>query len=309
MSDIFSNMMNQYSTANEDSFDDGYKKYDLKNYFTTHLEKGVNSDDIVIRLLPPIEGHPTPFVTLWGHKKQIGDSWKTFPCLKHEKDEPCPFCEAKDLLLASGVESDKELAKDYRAKKMYVVKLIDRSKEEDGIKFWRFNHDFRGTGVLDKIMKAIKAAKHDVSDPITGRDLIVSLARDQKRPNIVNVQAVNCELEVKPLSDNEETMREWLDDKSTWEDVYAVRDYEYLSIIVTGGTPKYDKDKECWVNKDEMEDRNDSDTSGQLEAELTMGNKKETVAKATATPQTSNVSEQVTSNVTDDDFEDDDLPF
>ena len=83
---------------------------------------------------------------------------------KHEKDEDCPFCEAREALLSTGEAADKDLAKKYYPRLMYVVKVIDRDNEEDGPKFWRFNHDFRKTGILDKIM-GVMSAISDSSAP------------------------------------------------------------------------------------------------------------------------------------------------
>jgi hypothetical protein len=297
----YEKMMKQYSEAHtNNSGNSSGKTYDLKNYFNTFLPDGVTEETKRIRILPPVEGE-TPFVVLWGHKKKVEDKWKTFPCLKHEKDEACPFCEARELLLAENTDGDKELAKNYSARKMYVVKVIDRNKEEEGVKFWRFNHNYKKDGPYDKIMKAIATVGHDVTDAAEGRDLNIDIARDQnKRPF---VQTVTYPLESTPLSDDTAKVEEWTNDTRTWEDVYSVRTYDYLKIIVKGEIPFWDKDKKTYVSKNDIESTEDtSDSAEELNSELTMGEK---VVDTSETPKTK---EPVTANTSSKD-DDDELPF
>ncbi len=47
---------------------------------------------------------------------------------------------------------------------------------KDGVKFWRFKHNYKNEGVLDKIIP-IWRAKGDITDPEKGRDLIIELAK------------------------------------------------------------------------------------------------------------------------------------
>ena len=165
MSEIKTNpldaMLAQYETNNKPKYTKtDAKVYDLKNYFNTFIPVGTKAATKEIRILPTSDG-TSPFVEIHAHKVEIEGEWKTFACLKHEKNEPCPFCEAREALLATGKDSDKELAKKYNAKKMYVVKVIDRANEEEGVKFWRFNHDYRSAGTYDKIHAVLIALKKD----------------------------------------------------------------------------------------------------------------------------------------------------
>jgi hypothetical protein len=153
------------------------KVYDLKNYFNTYIKEGIKSATKQIRILPTADGS-TPFVEVHTHKVQVDGEWKTFACLKHEKGEACPFCEAREALLATGKDSDKELAKKYNARKMYVVKVIDREHEDEGVKFWRFNHDYRKEGIYDKIIGVLNAIKKDVTNAENGRDLLLTINRN-----------------------------------------------------------------------------------------------------------------------------------
>jgi len=270
----------------------GRKVTDLKDYFTTYLPDGQNSKTKTIRILPMADGS-SPFVEVYGHSIQVDGTWRKFMCPKHQKDEACPFCEARELLLTSGKESDKELAKKYNARKMYIVKLIDREFEEEGPKFWRFNHDFRKTGVFDKIVDLLKSGVGDITNPQTGRDLSVNISRDQlKKPFVSTI----IHKDSSPLSTNEELAKTFLEDTRTWEDIYSVKSYDYLHIIVTGGIPVYDKESKKYVDKKSIKEGNDL-SDADYGSELT-------ISQATIAPKptTENVSNESTDSV-------DDLPF
>lgn len=297
--DALTAMLKQYED-NSNSYTKGNqaKEYDLKNYFTTHLADKQKSATKRIRILPTSD-NTTPFKEIYGHKMQVDGEWKTFVCLKHEKGEDCPFCEAKEALTASGKESDKELAKKYSAKKMYVVKIIDRDNEADGVKFWRFNHDYRKQGIYDKVYGVLQAIKQNITDAETGRDLLVMIARDQNNRPIV--QSIS-HLDPSPLSDDATLKEQWLSDNRTWEDVYSVKSYDYLEIIVKGGVPTWDKEAKKFVDKNSLTEKE----SDNLDEELTLGipNVKSNVvaAKATAVVETTSANDS-------DETEDDDLPF
>lgn len=299
---IYEEMMKQYESSHNGKRDNGSQKtYDLKNYFNTILPKGVDSQTKRIRILPPSGESKTPFTTMWAHTKKINGEWKTFPCLKHEMDEDCPFCQAREALLATGKDEDKELAKQYSARQYYIIKVIDRDNEADGVKFWRIKHNYKKQGVYDKIMAAIKLAGHDITDIENGRDLNIEIIRDGQTSI---VQAISVALQQTPLSTSEDKINTWTSDTKTWEDVYSVRSYDYLAIVVKGDTPVWDKEEKRYVGKLEMEAKTNGssdDEDDNLEDELEIGIK-ESESKKTASPVTVSAS-------TEDDDEDDDLPF
>jgi hypothetical protein len=269
---IFEEMMAQYESSHNGKRDSGSQKtYDLKNYFNTILPKGVNRLTKRVRLLPPTEGFKTPFDTMMGHTKKVNGDWKTFPCLKDGNDEPCPFCEAREALLSTGKEEDKELAKQYSARQYYIVKVIDRDNETDGVKFWRFKHNYKQQGIYDKMMAAIKTAGHDITDINEGRDFNIEIIRDGQ---ISVVQAISVALDKTPLSTSQDKVTEWTSDTRTWEDVYSTRSYDYLAIIVKGDVPVWDKDAKTYVGKLASEGKNDlseDNDSTDLEEELEIG--------------------------------------
>lgn len=277
-------MLAQYEKNTRTTNSNQSKEVDLKNYFTTFLPADLQQKTKRIRILPSSD-QSSPFIEVMVHTIQVDGQWRKFICPKHEKDEACPFCEAREQLLASGKDSDKELAKRYGAKKVYIVKVIDREFEQDGPKFWRFNHDYRKTGIFDKI-QALLPITGDFTNVETGRDLMIQISRDQNKNPVV--QAI-VHMDASPLSTDATLAAQWLEDTRTWEDVYAVKGYDYLEIIVKGGIPQWDKETKKYVDKSSIVETVDSS-----EGESSIGGSPLLVPDAVA----ANLGE-----------EDDDLPF
>lgn len=258
-------MLSQYENNNKPKYETKKDKvYDLKNYFTTALKDGENSQIKTVRILPNKNG--SPFVEYFGHKIQVNGENKVFACLKHEKNEACPFCDTKNELLSTGDDKDKEIAKKYSARLMYIVKVIDRDNEEDGVKFWRFAHDYRKEGIYDKIIGVMAAIKKDITDATNGRDIVLTINRNQNKIPIVSSIV---SLDSSPLSTDEAKLSKWLSDERTWEDVFSVRTYDYLEIIIKGGTPIWDKENSCFIDKASLS--SSSEETDNLNSELTIG--------------------------------------
>lgn len=291
-------MLGQYENNSNNYGKKTENKFNEKNYFGTFLKDKQKTATKVVRIIPTRDG-TTPFVEVWGHKVQVDGEWKTFTCLKHQKGEDCPFCEAREALRASGTEADKELAKKYSARKMYIVKVIDRDNEEDGVKFWRFNDDFRKTGILDKIYGVIKTINKDITDVNTGRDLSIMIARDQNDNPVV--QTIT-QLDASPLSENAELAKSWIDDTRTWEDVYSIKSYDYLEIIVKGGVPVYSKEEKRYVDKNSLVAKPEN---AQADNEISLGTPN---VKNNIVPAADNIVNNTTTATATADVEDD-LPF
>jgi hypothetical protein len=267
-------------------------KFNENDYFGVYLKDGVKTAMKKIRIIPSPDGSFF-YTKMWGHSAKIeGNKNKsTFACLEKEKGEPCPFCEARMALYATGDDTDKLLAKTYYPKLMYVVKVIDRDNEDHGVKFWRYNDDSRKIGVQDKILGIIKTLDKDITDAKTGRDLSISIARDQN--NYPIVQTIT-QLDPSPLSEDKDLAEKWLSDTRTWKDVYAIKPYEYLEIVVKGGVPMYDKFAQKYIDKKSLETKQDGD---KLDSELSMG-----------IPNKPNVSQPATFQ-SNDGNEEEELPF
>jgi len=219
----------------------------LKKYFNAVLPKGVETLEKRIRILPTKDGS-TPFVEANFHDIYVdGKSVKLYD--PEQDGERSPLNETKEILEMSTDPKDVEVAKDYRSKKFYIVKLIDRDKENDGPKFWRFKHNGKGEGTLDKIIP-IWRNKGDITDPIEGRDLILtlSLMKSNKGNEYTVVSAVIPE-DKGPLHSDPEIAKQWMEDPMTWLDAFPKKSVEYLEIIASGDVPKWNNDLKKWVPK------------------------------------------------------------
>lgn len=218
----------------------------MKKYFAAILPANQSSAQKRVRILPTKDGS-SPFVEAWFHEVQVGGQWNKFYDPGKNDNEASPMTDVHDALISTGKDSDKELAKQYKSRKFYIVKVIDRDNEADGPKFWRFKHNYKNEGVLDKIIPIWKA-KGDITDPEKGRDLIIELAKAKtpKGKEYTIIQTVMYD-DATPIHTDEATGKSWVSDELTWRDVYSKKPTEYLEAIARGETPRWDSDKGGYV--------------------------------------------------------------
>lgn len=231
----------------------------LKKYFTTLLPKNSKGEEKRIRILPTKDGS-TPFVEVYFHEIQVDGKWLKLYDPKQE-GKRSPLNEVKEALEMTGSESDKELARQYRSRKFYVVKVIDRDHEEDGVKFWRFKHNSKGEGVFDKIFPIFKN-KGDITDIEKGRDLILSLTLT-KSPTGKEYTTINSIIpeDMSKLHEDSSKMDEWVNDELTWSDVYSKKGEDYLELVASGEVPKWSSESSKWVASSQLESSSDQTIS------------------------------------------------
>jgi hypothetical protein len=309
-------MMDQYKTNSTPSTKKKTSNvFNEDNYFGTFLPKGINSAQKQIRIVEPEGAEESPFLEIFGHKKKVDGKWRTFICPKHEKGEKCPFCEAREILLAEGSAESRKESNQFSAKKMYVAKVIDREFPDHGVKFWRFNHHYKNAGTFDKI-NAANGTLPKGEDPVSsesGRDMIISVTRDG---DISVVTGINYNMSQTPLSSDSQQMADWRtsSNEKTWEDVYSVKPYEYLEIIVRGGIPMWEKDASGeggkFVDKVEADAKpNTPEEAHDTELSVGVANANETAAVATESVAPESAAPESTTPPAKVEEEDDDLPF
>jgi len=243
--------------------------FDVKNYLNTRLTDGESSKTMVIRLLPFSPEGGTPFKKVWIHTVKVdkeisAGGWRTFVCPIHNGfDNKCPFCEtaeqAKKMKFEATTEAEKKKYNDIeftnRAKEAWIVRVIERGHEEDGVKFWLFNHSRKKDGPYDKIMNLYnqrwnaglaKGKENNIFDVNDGKDLILTVSKDSNNKTVIQVTDDD---ERSPLSENYEQACAWISDPKEWNTVYVAKPYDYTSIIVCGGIPVWDNEKHGWVDK------------------------------------------------------------
>jgi len=218
----------------------------MKKYFAAILKDNEKQAQKRIRILPTPDGS-TPFKEVWFHEILVDGKWQKFYDSGKNDNERSPLSEVYEELMNTGKDSDKDLAKQYKPRKFYIVKVIDRDNEQDGPKFWRFKHNYKQEGIFDKIIPIYKA-KGDVADADKGRDLILELtkAKTPKGAFYTVIQTVMYD-DPSSISEDENQMSEWVGDELTWEDVYSKKPVEYLEAIARGETPRWDSEKGGYV--------------------------------------------------------------
>jgi len=218
----------------------------MKKYFAALLKDNEKQGQRKLRILPTSDGS-SPFKEVWFHEVQVDGKWQKFYDPAKNDNERSPLNEVYEELMSTGRESDKELAKQYKARKFYIVKVIDRDNEQDGVKFWRFKHNYKQERILDKIIPIWKA-KGDITDSDNGRDLILELtkAKTPKGAQYTVIQTVMYD-DPSSISSDKTQGKEWVEDGMTWEDVYSKKPVEYLEAIARGETPRWDSEKGGYV--------------------------------------------------------------
>ena len=218
----------------------------MKKYFTTILPKGSKGEERRIRILPTKDGS-SPFVEVYFHEVQVDGKWVKLYDPKQE-GKRSPLNEVKEALEQTGVEADRELSRNYRSRKFYIVKVIDRDHEADGVKFWRFKHNAKGDGILDKVFPIFRN-KGDITDTTKGRDLILSLSLTKAGTGkeYTAISSVIPE-DAAPLHDDAAVAKTWVDDELTWSDVYSKKSEDYLDMVARGEVPRWDNDSKKWVS-------------------------------------------------------------
>ena len=204
---------------------------------------------------------------------------------------PCPLCDKYKKELAkqdSSIRGTKKenmtsaelkikkrndeiygIANKLAAKKFYIVKGIDVGVPRDGVKFWRFKHNFKNQGTLDKLLPILEDymtnENADFSDPIVGTDLSITTA-DSEFNNIVykTISAITYKGKSK-LHDDALIANQWINDEMTWRDVFKpkqaplITPLRYLELLIEGNSPFWndtDSDNKKWEfpNHPELEE-------------------------------------------------------
>ena len=264
-------------------------EFNEKNYLQARLKPGEKSKSLTIRLLPFSPEGGSPFKKVFIHTVKVNKElspggWRTFVCPTHNKmGDKCPFCavsaEAKELRHNAPTEVEKKKYGDIefmnRSKAAWIVRCIEREHEEDGVKFWLFNDSAKKDGVYDKILNIYferkKAAEKkgkdsNIFDLNEGKDLIVTLTKDDYGKTVTKI--VDDE-DKTPLTESYEQGIAWINDPKQWTEVYTVKPYEYMEIVVKGGVPVFDKTQNKYVDSAEKAEEDKKAAEEELKENLT----------------------------------------
>lgn len=250
--------------------------FDERNYLNTKLAKGETKREMAIRIIltKNSEGKikfaiPIDVHTMTVDKEVADSGFKTFVCADDQNYQEhdsrgCPLCKRVDELFEEANKFEKgsperktlcrEAFKLKDTKKVaYVVRCIERGKEDEGVKFWRFNSWANGNGNYDKIRglaeqrnrESLEAGRGrlNIFDYEEGYDLILTITKSEKSSEKgvekTEINITDAKFPSK-LSNNPEQAKAWIEDPKDWRDMYKVKPHEYLKVIADGGIPVWD---------------------------------------------------------------------
>lgn len=252
--------------------------FNSKNYLNVRLDEGEDEKTITIRLLPMDLTTGNPFAKIHVHNVEVPKElvkkgqkpYKDYICVARTADvdhetfgNKCPFCEInKRAYDESTKTTDPVIKKNWQDisianlhREAVIVRCIERGKENEGVKFWKFKTRSDKTDPYNQIIKLYNLRKAEgekagvpinILDIYNGRDLNVTITKEgTSAPQILDVSVST------PLSKDEEQMRAWIYDKKKWQDVFTCKPYEYLKLVSEMRIPWYDKDKGIWVDQEE----------------------------------------------------------
>lgn len=258
-----------------------HSNFDVKNYLNIKLGPNETTKTLTIRLLPMDLKTGNPFARVHVHNVKVpqelvkpGDKpYKSFICLKKNRDidhdkfgSKCPYCDLNYTAYQESVNTDDPVKKkmyqkislENLAQEAVIVRCIERGKEDEGVKFWKFNIRSDKTDPYNQIINLYNLRKENaerkgktenILDIYEGRDLNVTItAEGTSAPTIVD------DSDRSPLSENEEQMREWIFDPKKWQDVFTCKPFEYLSLVSQMRIPWFDKTNGVWIDKDEYDE-------------------------------------------------------
>ena len=185
---------------------------------------------------------------------------------------PCPLCEKAKKMLQQQDPSVKNVKKEnltnsqkviydknreifmeankWEAKKFYIVRGIDKGSEKDGVKFWRFKHNFKNQGTLDKLLPILEefvtTQQADFSSEMSGTDLSIIMTDSEFNGHVYKTISAITYRGKSALHSDPIIRRQWLDDDITWREVFQPKKtpittpFEYLQMVAMGTNPYWD---------------------------------------------------------------------
>ena len=276
-----------FKKSKSDSQNQKKVSFDPKNYLDLKLKDHETTRTVKVRLLPISSSDSTVFFDITTHAlkvdKEIARSgFKSFLCLNDEKvgsSDECPICKKSKELFDKSAEArkngnealSKSLFKEacaLKKKRTFIVRVIDRDHEDEGVKFWRFNENSKGEGIYDKLMSLYNTRKkesiedgdgeYNIFDLYEGKDIIINIIKSQIPDGFGGMKDtvaynITDSGNRKPLSKNVEQANSWLNDEKTWKDVYSNKSSDYLELVVNGKIPVYNKELGKFVEKTEFD--------------------------------------------------------
>lgn len=232
--------------------------YDVKNYLNTRLAQNETQKEIRVRIINLAKDSKKVYDILQMH--YLPSSMKTYVCSEKTKNLPegtdrrCPFCAIREQVsleqksaTPEKFEKLKEIYKQNGVLENYVMRVIERGDEEFGPKFWKFPKS--SFDLIWDIYRLNKEADIDIFNYFEGKDIIITVKKetDSRGKTKNKISSIQAAIKQTPVSKDEAKIEKWLNDEKVWNDVYVAKPFEYLSLVIDGKKPFFDKTKNQWV--------------------------------------------------------------
>lgn len=189
----------------------------------------------VVRILPAIDKEDLFFHATARHRVDSD----FYYCLKYHVDlktgrgEKCPICEARTRFFRSGDPELIKLAKDIKAKKQFLINLIDRNSE-DPAKVFLYA---AGVKIYNKMVSAMLDDEIDITDIENGFDFVVkkeegpTLEDGKSFPSYDNSRAKR---KISPLHAEAEVAQKILENRNDLKSVPRFDSAEALQAALDG---------------------------------------------------------------------------
>lgn len=177
-----------------------------------------------IRIVPYKFNKDIPFIELYFHYN-INNKTYLSPM---SFGRPDPIVEFAEKLKRTGDTDDWKAGKKMEPKLRTFVPVIVRGKENEGVKFWGF-----GKTVYQDILGYIADPDYgDITDPITGRDIVLDVTSAEESNAAYPTTAIRIKPATSKLSDDPAIVKNLLENQKNITELYQELSYAELKTVL-----------------------------------------------------------------------------
>jgi len=178
-----------------------------------------------IRIVPYKFNKDNPFIELYFHYS-LGDNKTHMSPVSF--GNPDPIAEFADKLKSTGDRDEWVQGKKLEPKMRTFVPVVVRGKENEGVKFWGF-----GKTVYQELLSFITDPDYgDITDPITGRDVVVDRQTPAEAGNQYGKTSIHVKPNQVPLTENKDQLEAIFNSQVRLTDIYTETSYDDLKALL-----------------------------------------------------------------------------
>ena len=173
-----------------------------------------------VRIVPYKFRPDNPFIELFFHYN-INNKTYLSPISFGDAD---PIYEFAEKLKTTGDKEDWKAGKNMEPKLRTFVPIIERGKENEGVKFWGF-----GKTVYQELLAHIADPDYgDITDPVSGRDITIEYIAAKEAGTNYPTTTIRVKPNQSKMVDDLSLAKTLVDEQSEITDVYTILSYDEL---------------------------------------------------------------------------------